>query len=72
MKLGYRNSDFVDAAPCDVGEAEAKQFAAMHEIFSIPLPSKELSSMRSLGSVDECGCLAMVGRFLIWANRNAR
>ena len=27
---------------------------------------------QSLDSMGDCGCLAMVARFLIWASRNAR
>ena len=71
MKLLRQNSHFADATPCDLGEVEAKHFAAMHEMFSDPLPRTEARVMRSLGNVDECGCMALVGRFLIWANRKA-
>lgn len=27
---------------------------------------------QSLGSMEDCGCITMVARFLIWASRNAR
>jgi len=69
MKLHYRSSHFVDAAECD----STDRFAIMREALTCSgQSSAEPVALRSLGSVDECGCLALVGRFLMWANRNAR
>ncbi|OYZ85258.1 MAG: hypothetical protein B7Y00_08175 [Sphingomonadales bacterium 17-56-6] len=73
MKLLHRSSHFVDATECDFDRTSTDQLAVMRDAFRSTKPSSlESVAMRSLGSVDECGCLALLGRLLIWASRNAR
>jgi len=43
----------------------------------VEMPSKTAQvqisrSSNALDHADECGCLALVVRFLVWANRNAQ
>jgi hypothetical protein len=72
MKLLHRRSHFVDAAECDFVGTRTDRLAVMREAFtSTGQSSPDPVAMRSLGSVDECGCLALLGRFLMWASRNA-
>lgn len=71
MKLLHQSDRFVDAVECDVFETGTAHFAAIQRVFNETPPSSEPRVMRSLGSVDECGCMALMGRFLMWASRNA-